>query len=239
MEKFGGEIGKKYAEINRAGRNAIREGAVNEFDVIPEQLKNRFNISLSLEKNSEEILKKVVLSKIEELERQSDIKLFLAGRDFPIHITVLEGLLKNPSLYEKVLGERESVFNEIKDDEKLRNELSRTLLENPIDFKYLLIDKGNIILTSIDIPQPLLEARESVSDRYTESNLKTLPMKNILHMTISRINKLPTNEKDLLLYEQEMLKLRHVISKNPLQLTPGGFYMDSTYNILTKSKQID
>lgn len=238
MEKFGGEIGRKYATINSTGRDALRDGLINEFNTVPEQLMNRFNISISLKKDSEEILRNVALTKVEELEKKLNIKLLLAGRDFPIHITILEGSFEGDTS-ENDRKTKEGIFNEITNNSELQEKLTRELLGKPLDFKYLLIDKGNLILTSTDIPQSILETRGTLAHEYAGYGLKPLPMNNILHMTISRINKLPENKQSLLQYEKEIINLRHSLSENPLSLTPDHLYMGSSYSLLTEKPELN
>lgn len=236
MEKFGGEIGKKYAGINHSGRKALDSREVSEFNSVPEQLKKRFNLSVSLKDSSEETLRTMVLDEVIKIGDQLGIKLFLAGRDFPIHISILEGLFTPGTQEDEEINKRqEEIFNELKYNKELQDKLSNILAGKTIEFKYLLIDKGNIILTSTDIPEFILEARKLLSDRYSEADLKPLAMNNILHMTISRVSGLPENKDLLLQYKEELVKLRHSVSAHPLQLTIGSVSSQSSYDLLTKN----
>ncbi len=234
MEKFGGEIGKKYGNINTKGKKALENNEVDEFNSVPEKLKERFNASAFIDSSSEETLKREVLDEIEKIGNDLGIELFLAGRDFPIHISILEGLFTANTDDQENTEEREKVFNELQNNNDLKNDLSALLAGKTIEFKYILIDKGNLILTSVDIPDFILEARAMLSSKYEKAHLKTLSMANILHMTIGRISKLPEDTDNLTKYKELIVKLRHIISASPLTLTISNINFDSSHGLLTE-----
>lgn len=239
MEKFGGEIGRKYATINRAGRKAAREGAFAEHTGWPESLKDRFNASILFDDASEQTVQDRILSRLETLEKQLGISIYLAQRDFPLHSTVLEGVLENekeapvPQHEER----RVSLFSDIRKGTPAAD-VEGTLMGTDIEYKYLLIDKGNILLTSAEIPQKVLDARGTLGTEYREKGLRPLPMTNILHCSLGRISGFPKSPQDdtgriLKEYTEALLALRHEISKNPLHLKVHEIYYGNAYNFIT------
>lgn len=235
MEKFGGDIGNKYANIDQRGRRAVDLGEIELFRGASEQLKERFNFSLFFSSSSTESLKRVVLDEIESLSGRLGINLFLTGRDFPAHVTILEGtptFMENKAENEVALDQ---IFDDLKNNAELKKKLSNMLVGKTVEFKYILIDRGNLILTCVDIPEFIIEARKLISDAYSTSHIKPLEIKNILHITLSRIVSIPENPEILNRYKEEIIKLRHIVSKNPLSLTFGSVESGRSYDLLTKS----
>jgi hypothetical protein len=88
---------------------------------------------------SKKILKESLTDKIESISKETEIDFALTGRDFPVHSTLLEGLCDD----EKT---RKELFEKIKGNIELI-EVINSLNNLEVEFKYLLIDKGNILLT--------------------------------------------------------------------------------------------
>jgi len=168
-----------------------------------------------------------------------NIRFILAGRDFPIHSTILEGLYEkqNDRGEEESAEEKAQIFSSLKND-KLIDQINSRLIGESLEYKYLLIDKGNLMLTAIKIPENILDVREGLSKRYESAGLKPLPMTNILHMSLGRMTELPENEDErkeaLKIYQQEIVKLRHLISADPLELTADNVHIGNAYDFITK-----
>lgn len=133
-------IAEKYAKIDLEGRKALKkEDSVNKFEGFSENLKNRFGTVMIFNEESKKLLKESLIDKIESISKETEIDFALAGRDFPIHSTLLEGLCDD----EKT---SKAVFEKIKGNIELI-EVINSLNNLEVEFKYLLIDKGNILLT--------------------------------------------------------------------------------------------
>lgn len=222
-------IGRKYATIDLSGREALNKGDIKAFEGFGENFKERFITALQFSTESQGEVNKRIIDQIDSIGKDLGFDFSFAGRDFPMHCTLEEGLSKG-----KEEHEREMTFEALSQDEGMKS-LSEHIPDEPIIFKYILIDKGNIILTSVEIPESIIGMRKSLDGLYSSHDLKPLPMNNILHMSIGRITNFPSEEsKDekLKKYKQKMIELRHAISSNPLKLKCSNLFMGSTYNFL-------
>jgi len=238
-EKFGGEVGRKYAKIDLSGRKAIEQDEVVEHSGFPESLRDRMNASLLFDPDSEDIIRATILDQVEQLEKQLGIEFIIAGRDYPIHSTLLEGLYeRQPDKNETDSDEaRGRIFTSLERDKSISEALNE-LIGRQLNYKYLLLDKGNLLLTATEIPEDILKARDSLAEKYKAAGLKPLYMANILHLSLSRIAKLPEDEggrkRALAEYKQELIKMRHRVSSDPLKLTVRNFNRSSSFSLLTK-----
>lgn len=241
-EKFGGDVLRKYAGINQSGRKALEQGAIAEQKEFSPLLKNRFNASMRFNAESIGRLDEALLDELRELEKKSDIRLLLANRDFPVHSTLQEAAFEKSSdeTDDQADQRRDEIFSGLRDnpDETLKKKLAG----QQIDFKYLLIDKGNLILTADRIPAEILDARAELAKQYEAVGLKPSPIKNILHLTVSRIAELPTAETDrknlFTEYEKKCRELRRNISRDPIALKVEDIYRGNVYDLLAQKKII-
>lgn len=153
---------------------------------------------------------------------------FLAGRDFKLHSTLLEGLYEGTDV-----AERQQKFAQVLDGQSV-GALLNGLVGKTIEYKYLLVDKGNLLLTALEIPEWVLAAREELAEAYTGQGLKPLLITDMLHISAARITGLPTEDQaqKLRVYGQRMAKLRHQISAEPLVLEIGAASTGSPLNLL-------
>lgn len=217
-EKVSGP-GRKYVGIDHAGTQALyQEGAIKEFTGFPESLNNRFNVSLRFTPDSEALFRQKVADPVAAIGKDLGIEFFLASRDFHIHSTLLEGLYEglDPT-------ERERKFKQLRASQAV-DVVVRQLVGKKIEYKYLLIDKGNLLLTAINIPDWVLTTRADLAKAYTSQGLKPLLMTDILHISTARITRLPTEDRvsKLRKYKQRIAGLRHQLSRNPLTLEVGA-----------------
>lgn len=228
-EKFGGKIGRRYAKIDLGGKEGLKRGEINRFEGFGKNLRNRIITALEFSPESQRDVQRRVLDEVERIGRELGIEFFIAGKDFPMHSTVEEGLYEDNDE-----SERAAIFQDVKHDKKMEELCERKLTE-PVVFKYLLIDKGNVILTSVEIPEAIRKMREELAALYLRYGLKPLPMENILHITIGRMTEIPEDDKieQFKKYQQAMIKLRHAISKEPLNLSADRISKGSTYEFLT------
>lgn len=226
-------IAKKYASIDLAGREAINEQNIQEFLGFSEDLKRNFTGVMEFVLESQQVVQERILSRLETIGAECGIDFLLAGRDYPLHSTILEGRA-GEDLDEQ---ERNDTFVSIGETEGFKQAM--TPLEGiDLEYKYLLIDKGNILLTAMDIPDEIIKARASLSALYADYGLAPRPLENILHISLARIVKLPKDGNTAVMlekYKREMIKLRHAISVDPLVLEVSNISKGSTYEILTRS----
>lgn len=211
--------GRKYVGIDRSGKAALyQERAIKEFTGFPESLNNRFNVSLRFAPDSEALFRQRVTNPIGTIGEGLGIEFFLASRDFHIHSTLLEGLYEGLDP-----AEREEKFKQLRVSQAI-DVVVRHLVGKTIEYKYLLIDKGNLLLTAINIPDWVLTTRADLTEAYTSQGLKPLLMTDILHISVARITRLPVEDRMSKLgkYRQRITGLRHQLSRDPLTLKVGA-----------------
>jgi hypothetical protein len=221
-------VGIKSANIDRKGKKALSRAEVNPFKHSPEENQRRFNVAVRFEEPSVAEFQGRVIAELEEAEKQFGIKLLIAGRDFPLHSTILEGRSEAPA------EEKERLFTDV--NAQVQDQLASSLKGQDIDFKYLLIDKGNLLMTSMDIPESVLAARQTLTQTYAQNGLKPLPITNLLHFTVARMTELPADPEIFKRYKDAMIKLRHSISGNPLHMRISEIYSGSTYDLLNPNE---
>ncbi|MFZ1720664.1 MAG: hypothetical protein WAU28_04990 [Candidatus Moraniibacteriota bacterium] len=239
MENFN-PIARKYASIDLSGRKALKNEQVREFPGFSEDLRDRFSAALIFDKDSEALLKQKVVSRVKEIGGKYGIKFLLAGEDYPLHSTVLEGKIEIPAVAGDKNSEEDdriSIIRETQNDTELQEELSK-LAGIHITYKYLLLDKGSILLTGMDIPSEMLAARTALNKIYSKHDIAAIPLENILHISIARMEEIPREDQSETFqgYKEEMIKLRHEISSDPLDLKVSYISSDESYRFLTGNK---
>lgn len=210
--------GRKYVGIDHTGTQALyQEGAIKEFTGFPESLDNRFNVSLLFIPDSEALFKQRVANPVAEIGNNLGIEFILAGRDFRTHTTLLEGLYEGLDL-----AGRNEIFKQLRESQAVN--AIQQLVGKKIEYKYLLIDKGNLLLAAINIPDWVLTIRADLTKTYTSQGLKPLLMTDILHISTARITRLPVENRmsKLRKYKQRIADLRHQLSRNPLTFEVGA-----------------
>lgn len=233
-------VAKKYASIDLSGRKSLRNKEVREFPGFSEDLRERFSAALIFNQESETLLKQRVVSRVKEIGERQGIKFLLAGEDYPLHSTVLEGKMTASV----VTGSEDSIedrrivtVRETQNDTELQEELSR-LAGMHVTYKYLLLDKGNVLLTATDIPPDVLAARTALNRIYSKYGIAAIPLENILHISIARMKEIPGEDQLEAFqgYKEGMIKLRHEISSDPLDLKVSYINADESYRFLKGNK---
>ncbi|OGZ01641.1 MAG: hypothetical protein A2946_02100 [Candidatus Liptonbacteria bacterium RIFCSPLOWO2_01_FULL_53_13] len=216
MKEFGGHIGRKYARIDLEGRKVLREGRgrINEFPLAEalEGWKHTFSITAEFDSAANQEIQRRILDILANMENELGVSLLLASRDFPLHATIQNGIFEGED------GAKEKkIFQELAGDEGIIQS-EKEITGIFVIFKYLLIDKGNILLTASEIPEAIIEARNRASHEYMAKGLRPLPMEHILHLTLARIVGKPPQgaEKAFNDYQQRLVQLRHAISASPI-----------------------
>jgi len=219
---------EKYAQIDLEGRKALRqEDGVKKFDGFSENLKERFGSTIIFEDQSRGIIRDSLIDEIKSISQATGIDFIFADYDFPLHATLLEGLCEDETV-------RDELFKKIKENDQLMK-IINSLNGLEIEFKYLLLDKANVLLTCSHIPREIINARKEISAVFEKSGLKPLRLENILHITIARMTELPKveQEKKFHEYKNKIIQLRHEISLQPLKLKILKVSSGSTFDFLT------
>lgn len=227
-------IAEKYARIDLSGRKGLSEDEPNivEFTGFSPELEKNFSSVLTFSAETEKEIQERVLNRIHAAGLASNIEFFESLKDYPLHATLLEGLSSDGA------QKRQDVFDAIVTD-GMTNSMLEALKGVELEFKYVLLDKGNVLLTAIDIPQAVLEIRKSLAELYEKSGLTVRPLENILHMSVARMKKVPKGEGVHNLfteYKNNMVRLRHDISANPIKAQISGTMKVPVYNFLTRQE---
>lgn len=225
-------IVEKYAKIDLSGRRKLAEDEpdIVEFTGFSPELKKNFSSVLVFSSETERVIQERILDKIHAAGILSNIDFFETPKDYPLHATILEGMSNDDE------QKRQSIFESLVSEGRL-DLLFEQLKGIELEFKYVLIDKGNILLTAIDIPQVIFEVRRLLAQLYEEAGLTVRPLENILHVSIARMKSTPKGadaQKLFLEYKNKMIELRHNISMNPIRAQVVDIKKVPVYNFLTK-----
>lgn len=239
MKNFGGEIGRKYGSIDLKGRKKLRESP-NEIQEFPgfdspdqkEATENTFNVSALFEGVSVEKVKDAVTERLKKIAEGQGLKFITAADEFPLHSTLELGEYQKNQPRQKT---KQKLFSGLSQDPELIN-LVKECEGLEIEFKYLLMDKSNVLLTAVDIPQQVLDLRAKLTDFYLRNNLKPLPIENMLHVSLGRMVGFPEDPElkaqSLKGYEKQMVKLRHELSSSPIKAKIGKVFLGITSDLL-------
>lgn len=230
MEKFNPII-DKYAKIDLSGRKALAEAesSIREFPGFSEELKKNFSSVLTFSDDSEKQVRERVMEKLHLIGERAGIGFIEAGADYPLHATLQEGTSSEDE------QSREDTFRVLKEDEKLTQSLDK-LKGLQLAFKYILLDRGNVLLTATDIPEEIVSIRGELEKTYGNAGLESRPLKNILHISLARMKETPKGadaQSRFAEYKKAMIQLRHEISSNPIKLDVRAVARDQTYRFLT------
>ena len=221
---------RNVAGIDARGRVALSKGDAPEFPGFNESLKNRFGVVLRFDPDSLETYTKRLKQPLIELADKLGYGIMIAERDYPLHITIMEGIYEGTDSQK-----RDDLFASVAQDQTLA-ELAIPLVSLKICANALLIDKGNVLLTAINIPSEVGNARESLKQYYDAHGLKPAVIKNLLHSSVARITSYPEDaDKTSLLreYHKKLLSLRRDILHHPLELKVDQVSRMGTYSLLT------
>ncbi len=91
----GSSLTEKYAEMSAKGIANLQSGAVTAFqgfDTVPSDL---FIVALALKTNP---VYDAIIEDLMAIEGKTDAKMLIAGRDFPLHVTVLQATGKKSQM---------------------------------------------------------------------------------------------------------------------------------------------
>lgn len=198
---------------------AVKAGNVPLFTEVPTSLKQRWNTAFILEPSSDYLA--LLVERVEQIERDTGIKFFLSGRDFPVHATLQEAVDKE---------------NAGKKPDTDYSSVEKKFLGTTFSFGYLLADKGNVILAAEPIPEDVLASRSELSSSFSQNGLEPLPLP-ILHVTVARIRYLPEQEKEKALgeYLEALFSIREEIKNKSITLAAKNIRHGWAYDLLSTS----
>ncbi|MBI3421151.1 MAG: hypothetical protein HY006_03745 [Candidatus Sungbacteria bacterium] len=218
----------KAMRIAEEGKAAFVNGTFGTFEKFPESLRNRFTVALRFDAHSEwecggNIVDRLLLS----LELNTEgWKLFLAQRDFLLHVTLLEGMYEGSDA-----AERYRIFRELNTNISIA-EVAENIRGMVIPFKLLIPDKGgNILLLADEIPDLILEAREQLATTYAKYGLRPLLIEDLLHATVARVMNLPTDAGTQVL--DKLAQISRAFAHEPLTLRVSHVVAMNSYDFLT------
>jgi len=209
------DIFRKYAGNDLAGRKALVGENLVEMKEIPEWWYECPNAAFVFSSESEEEVRERIIKPMEDAARDCGIEYWFTGDIHPIHATAQAGDIKDRSDTAEWKRARE-LFEESSE----LHESARIFAGMKIPFKYLIVNGSIITLTCTEIPPEVKTFRDQASALLEKSGFKALSMENTLHISVARIKSLPNEDRagQLRRFRDLMIKLRHEISKNPLQL---------------------
>ena len=224
---------EKYWSIGTKGFDAAQAGGYKEFTGFTDALRNRMNASVSFTQGSDAQVSARIASIIAQRGGKLDMDFLLAGRDFPIHSTLLEGLIPDSDQ-----SRRESVHNQTQETVARLPQVTG-LVGQSLIFDDLLVDAGgNVILVAKDIPAKIKDARKALADDYQTRGLQPVfsgttlhtAMDDILHISLARPTKIPDDVHKT--YYDILAELGVEVSKNPLELQVAQVFTGSAWDLL-------
>lgn len=238
----------KLNVIHQAGTTALRAGTVEPFKGYGEDLRNRFNVSIRYTLAYDQLIRQRILNNVTGVAQQLGIDFMIAGKhssdSYPLHTTLLEGLyLKEDSTtpISRLVKDGDDPFHFFKSYMDL-DMISHSNIwdiflpflrcDRKLKFDSVLIDKGPILLAATEIPQEIIDIRGALSEIYSLYGLKTLPLNNLLHITLARMTKV-VDQSNVEEYIYKMEQIHKQIVNDPLELSPYGLYTGNSLTLLT------
>lgn len=212
---------EKADGIHAAGLGALRTGSVKPFTGFGPELDRRFNVSIFFDAASDQRFRRRLSSQMELVGEGVGIRWFLAGVDYPLHLTVLECYYQEGGS-QLQFGDP-AVFN--------RNILDQLDGTN-VPMSKLVLDGQSVLLNCVQMPPTILAAREMLATAYAAEGATVRPMDNIVHSTAARMLRVPSIG-DVERYVEAMLALRQEIEEEPITLCVSGVYTGMARQLLT------
>ncbi len=226
------ETWQKYAKIDMIGKQSLIGQKVKEYSGYPDPtLINRFNVALQFTPSSVEAFQKRILPNLESIQKHTDTSLAIASCNWPLHATTEEGLFQGTND-----AERDIIFRRLQNGSDLAR-ITDPLKNLKIEFPWLLVDGGNLLLTCTDIPQTILNARQELTKLYEKEGLKPLQLPRMLHITVARMRQLPGDETKLKNYLEKTRELRREIYNSPIILRTAQPTEMDTFSLLTTHEE--
>ncbi len=224
---------EKYWSIGTKGFDAAQAGGYKEFTGFTDALRNRMNASVSFTQGSDAQVSARIASIIAREGGELGMDFLLAGQDFPIHSTLLEGLIPDSDQ-----PQRENVLNQAREGVNRLPQVTGVVGQSLV-FDDLLVDGGgSVILVAKDIPTAIKDARAALANDYQTRGLGSVfsgttlhtAMNDILHISLARPRKIPAGVQEK--YYDVLAKLGIEVGRNPLSLQIAQVFTGSAWDLL-------
>lgn len=216
-------LGRNLGGRDLKGREALGSG---EFKVMKD-LDSRWDkmcaSSFIFDESAEAEFKKRVADKLQDIANKLGIKLFLSGRDYPIHATIHYG-----SSDVLDTDERSALYKEVYADNGFAKS-AQSVPGQKIEFKYLRIHNGILTLDATELSPELLSMRKEFDRAAKERSVKPIARDNVMHISVAQLTDVPEENKEEIFkrMKQALIELRHEISSNPIQMKIEGIFNGS------------
>lgn len=170
----------KIADIRAGGLAAIADMKMGTFQGFSPELAYRVNVSYIYNTDEDRRLGSFH-ARIADAARKKGVEILLAGRDFPMHLTLLEADYQ---------GDEEKYEEELHRFRTASSSLVRKIIRdtNMFVFEEFVLDRaGNGLLLMRGVPAVVVEAREKIRALYEAFGWKTRDLTHIGHSTQFRI----------------------------------------------------
>jgi len=207
-------LGRNLAKRDLAGRKTLDSGEFKTMKDLDPRWDKACASSFIFDEATEAGLKERVADKLQKIADGLGIKLFLVGRDYPVHAAIQYGFTE-----QKDADKRSAQYENVYADAELAKSTQSTLGQM-IEFKYLRIHDGIITLDAIGLSPELLKMREEFNRAAEENAVTPITRDNVLHISIAQLTDVPEQDKKRIFGElkQTLIKLRHEISAHPIEM---------------------
>lgn len=190
--------------MHKKGVETLLSGNFALWGGVTEAMKNSFIVAYLLDP---EPLFGLVRD-LHDLEEKTGVKLVLATRDFPPHVTLQQGAGQVPSDLRMPMDVGQPVF------------MADHLIVGP-----------NVLLAASDIPESVIEHRMKISQWMEIRSLIPSPI-DILHSTVARIIGM-SHGASLAEFNNELLAMRVAVTARPIQLRAKGVFLGTVADLLS------
>ena len=190
-----------------SGEFKIMEGPDSRWD-------KACSTSCVFDEASEALLKERVTNKLEAIADELGIKLFMSGRDYPVHATPHYGFHA-----ETDKAKRDAIFKQVYADPNFKKS-TEAIPGKTITFKYLRIHNGILTLDAAELAPELEKVRSEFDRASREHGVSPISRDNIIHISIAQITDVPEEDRAEIFskFKGELIKLRHEISSSPIEM---------------------
>ena len=149
-----------------------------------------------------------------DFEKQHSLELYVAGRDFPIHTTVGECVVPSGIALADAFGD-------------VSNEESRSIV-----FSELVMQNGNILLTTSEATPWFDDFRNRVNASYEIIGFTPLPIEHLVHITLARIKQ--GSAEDIRALVETVCAIREDIKKEPIVAKVNRVFRGPSLSLLNK-----
>lgn len=153
---------------------------------------------------------------------------FQAGRNFPMHSTLCEGVWKGDD-------DRRVVFDELR--RALPSEINGQVFQGlEVEYDTLVADGANLLLMASRIPDVVVEVRKKLASIYERHGLAPKIISDALYIVLGRINYLPEDteqrKQTTSVFLEWVMSANEYLAAHPLTVTMAEAQCDETFRFL-------